>query len=181
MSYARSLFVSASILLAAPHAHPAPDRHGTTVDRQAQSCSTVAHAAFDFWVGEWHVTDAASGRLAGINRIERMDSGCVVRERYQTPGAYSGQSLNWYDPASGQWHQLWLDSDGLVLRLAGGPTPDGMMVLDGVGRDSVGPTVERITWHPRPDGTVRQHWTQARSSSGPWRTVFDGIYVRRMP
>ena len=144
-------------------------------------CTTPAHAAFDFWVGEWNVVDSLTGNVAGINRIERMDGGCLVRERYQTAGAYSGQSLNWYDPVSQRWHQLWLDSDGLILQLAGGLTPDGVMVLEGVRRDSAGPTIDRITWQRRPNGTLRQHWTQARNPAGPWNTVFDGIYERRTP
>ncbi len=145
------------------------------------ACDTPAHAAFDFWIGDWSVVDSTTGRLAGVNHVERMDGGCLVRERYQTPGAYSGQSLNWYDPVTRRWHQLWLDSDGVVLQFAGGPTSGGGMMLEGVGKDSLGPTRERMTWEVRADGTVRQHWTQARQHAGPWITVFDGVYRRRDP
>ena len=181
MTRLRHCLRSCGILLAAPlalHLSRAPDAEEPS---EAPSCATTAHAAFDFWLGEWNVLDSVTGKLAGVNRIERMDNGCVVRERYQTPGAYTGQSLNWYDPALQRWHQLWLDSDGLILRLVGGVAPDGSMILEGAGRDSVGPTIERIAWQLRSNGTVRQHWTQARTPAGPWRTVFDGIYERRAP
>lgn len=145
------------------------------------ACDTPAHASFDFWIGHWDVIDSSTGRVAGINQIERMDGGCLLRERYQTSHGYSGQSLNWYDPGTRRWHQLWLDSDGLVLQFAGDPDPSGGMLLEGVGRDSIGPTIERMRWEVRPNGTLRQLWTQARKPEGPWITVFDGIYRRRTP
>jgi hypothetical protein len=110
-----------------------------------------------------------------------MDGGCLIRERYETARGYSGQSLNWFNPDARRWHQLWLDSDGLVLQFAGGPTAGGGMMLEGSGRGSLGPTIERMTWEVRANGTLRQHWTQARDPSGPWVTVFDGIYQRQTP
>lgn len=169
------------LLLAAVVSGPIVAAPRDVLVAQAASCSTAMHGAFDFWIGDWNVVDSSTGRVAGHNRIERVDGGCVVRERYMTAGAYSGQSLNWYDPTTQRWHQLWLDSGGLILRLAGGPAAEGTMVLEGVGRDSAGTTVERITWTRRADGSVRQHWTQARTAAGPWQTVFDGIYARRAP
>lgn len=48
-----------------------------------------------------------------------------------------------------------------MLELAGGLV-DGMMVLPGGCALPDGRTVtDRITWTPRADGTVRQHWEES--------------------
>ena len=36
----------------------------------------------------------------------------------------------------------------------------------------------RITWTPRPDGTVRQHWQTSLDGGATWTTAFDGAYRR---
>jgi hypothetical protein len=38
--------------------------------------------------------------------------------------------------------------------------------------------LNRITWTPNPDGTVRQRWDQSTDSGATWTTVFDGLYAR---
>ena len=75
---------------------------------------------FDFWVGDWEVTNQATGELAGYNLIEIEIGGRVLVERYSTPGGFAGMSLNAYDAGSDRWHQCWMDSEGTVLDLYGG-------------------------------------------------------------
>lgn len=134
---------------------------------------------FDFWLGDWEVW-AANGRKAGDNRIESILDGHVLRETYQTPGFYRGTSTNAYHAAQRRWEQYWVDNTGLVLHLTGGLNTAGEMVLSGAGRSSQGaPTVERITWTPNADGTVRQHWEQSADGGKTWSTAFDGLYKRK--
>jgi hypothetical protein len=140
-------------------------------------CDAAAYRAFDFWLGDWQVHTAA-GKLAGHNRIERGYRGCVLHERYTTPGGYAGESLNMYDAGRQRWHQTWVDNGGLLLRLEGGPR-DGGMVLEGETAAADGTrTRHRISWAPQADGSVRQHW-ESTDSQGQWKTAFDGRYTRR--
>ena len=131
---------------------------------------------FDFWIGSWEVT--ANGKLAGHNRIESILGGRVLQENYTTPGAYAGHSFNIYNAAEARWEQYWVDVGGLALHLTGGLNETGQMVLSGATKQTDGSVVlERITWTPNDDGTVRQHWEQSRDDGETWATAFDGLYT----
>ena len=143
----------------------------------AAPCEAPEYRQFDFWVGEWDVHGAA-GKMAGSNHIEREYGGCVLHERYTTPGGYIGESLNTWDAGRGVWHQTWVDNAGTLLLLEGG-LRDGNMVLEGrtIGADGQAKR-HRITWTPNPDGSVRQLW-ESTDAAGAWMTVFDGLYTRK--
>jgi hypothetical protein len=111
----------------------------------------------------------AEGRLAGRNTITRVD-GCALLEHWRGAGGSTGHSLNAYDAKARVWRQFWVDNEGTVLRLEGG-LENGAMVLSGTLDDAR----SRITWTPRADGSVRQHWESSRDGA-TWTTVFDGIY-----
>lgn len=134
---------------------------------------------FDFWVGDWTVTNQATGKPAGHNLIELKHGGRVLVENYTTPGAYTGMSVNAYDARTQRWHQCWMDNSGGVLDLYGGLV-DGKMVLTGeTPLPGGGRQLERITWTPNPEGTVRQHWEQSADAGKTWTTAFDGLYRRK--
>jgi hypothetical protein len=142
------------------------------------ACTSAEHRQFDFWIGEWEVR-RANGQRAGKNSITREHGGCVLFERYTAVGGYTGSSLNIYDASRRRWHQTWTDNAGLLLEL-NGEFRDGVMTLRGETLDAQGKTSsERITWTPRPDGTVRQLWEQSSDGGATWTVAFDGIYVRR--
>lgn len=163
-----------ALLAAVPAAaqSPAPE----PADTLATACRGDAFRQFDFWVGHWNVSTQARGTV-GQNRIDRVAAGCGLREVYHA-GGYNGTSLNWYDPGSGEWTQIWIDNSGLRLHLTGGVDDRGAMVLSGerVGRD--GPVTDRITWVPQPDGSVRQIWDVSSDGGLTWRNVFSGHYTR---
>lgn len=146
--------------------------------QQPAPCASSQHRQFDFWIGEWEVTDARGQRL-GTNRIERILDGCVLYESWTSAGTSRGQSLNGWDPGDNKWHQTWMDNSGTVLMISGGIV-NGEMVMEGERRLPDGTrTTERITWTPNADGTIRQHWQSSRDTGMRWTTVFDGTYRRR--
>lgn len=140
---------------------------------------------FDFWIGEWEVT-TPDGKPAGTNRIEAVSGGHGLYENWQgapppggAPGSGgSGKSLNAYNAAKKQWQQFWVGSGGGVLELSGGLV-DGRMVLTGERVLRGQRTLERITWTPNADGTVRQHWERSTDEGKTWTSAFDGLYRRR--
>jgi hypothetical protein len=132
---------------------------------------------FDFWLGEWEVTDPA-GKAAGSSRIDSVAGGAGLLESWIGASGYSGRSLNAYNAAKKMWQQYWVGSDGGVLELSGGLV-DGRMVLS-AGHEGDGQRrIERITWTPNADGTVRQHWEQSSDGGKTWTTAFDGLYRRK--
>lgn len=151
----------------------------TTLAQSAPPPPPPVNHDFDFWVGEWEVTNQGNGKKAGENRIERQHGGRVLVENYTTPGQYTGMSLNAYDGLAKRWHQCWMDNAGGVLDLYGGLV-DGKMIMAG---ETITPQgtkrLERISWTPKADGSVRQHWEQSPDGGKTWNTVFDGLYRKK--
>ena len=162
--------------VAAAAGQPAPTP--TSTPAPVPPCSAPEHRQFDFWLGDWRVTDAA-GELAGHNTVDRILGGCVVRERWQGAAGSHGTSYNIYDAARGRWHQTWVDDRGLLLQLDGG-LEDGDMVLRGhrPRRDGGGTALHEVRWTPLADGRVRQRWQVSTDGGASWREVFDGYYSR---
>lgn len=134
---------------------------------------------FDFWIGEWDVM-VAGGKKAGQNRIEPVNGGCALLESYATANGYSGNSFNIYDAARGVWHQTWVDNTGMLLTIEGGLRGQSM-VMTGTGNRKTpqGEVLDRISWTPADDGTVRQLWEVSADAGVTWKVIFDGNYVRR--
>ena len=38
--------------------------------------------------------------------------------------------------------------------------------------------INRITWSPKPSGTVRQLWQTSHDNGKTWQTTFDGLYTK---
>jgi hypothetical protein len=139
-------------------------------------CNDAIHREFDFWVGNWRVTDA-KGAFQGTNRVTKEYGDCVLMEHWQGAGGGAGSSFNTYLPGRGQWHQTWVDNGGGTLLLFGGMR-SGSMVLQGERAIRGRPTIDRITWTPLPDGRVRQHWQASTNGGKTWSDVFDGYYKK---
>ena len=131
---------------------------------------------FDFWIGEWNVT-TPDGRPAGISKIEPIAGHTGLLENWTGAGGGSGKSLNAYNRAKKQWQQFWVGGGG-VLELSGGLV-EGRMVLSGEHDVGGKRMLERITWTPNPDGSVRQHWEQSTDGGKTWSTAFDGLYRKK--
>jgi hypothetical protein len=142
-------------------------------------CTAPEHRQFDFWIGDWTVTDSAGTTPYGTNLLTSEESGCVLHEHWRASRGGTGQSLNFYDRQRRHWEQVWVASGGNVLRLSG--QLDGTsMVLEG---DGVGPNgaaiKNRIVWTPQPDGRVRQLWSTSADGGKSWKVGFDGWYRKK--
>lgn len=141
------------------------------------NCEGEAYRAFDFWLGEWAVTDVA-GTDQGSNVITAEENGCLLVERWTSVTGSTGQSYNYYDPAREIWRQVWVSAGG-VIDYEGGLTETGSMKLIGeiVNRNG---TSAPFTgeWTPNEDGTVTQHFEQQDRETGEWSDWFTGIYTR---
>jgi len=138
--------------------------------------------AFDFWVGDWEVTTwPGGGAIGGHNRISPVEGGCALEERWTNSQGGTGRSLNYYNPNTGKWRQLWV-AGGYSIDIVGG-LKDGAMALEGTiyyyrQNNSV---PFKGTWTPQPDGSVRQFFEQYNAETKEWAVWFDGKYVRYTP
>ncbi len=163
-----ALLVLSALVLAGPLA----------AQQTPPDCSSEPHRAFDLWVGEWDVFNPA-GTLVAESIITLEMNDCVVHESYTNAQGYHGESFNVFDRSRGVWHQTWVDQNGALLTLEGGVV-DGAMVLEGTTIQPDGSEVlNRVTWTPADDGSVRQLWQATADGGETWTTAFDGTYRRR--
>lgn len=155
----------------------------------------ATYADFDFWVGEWQAFDRKSGRLLGLDVIEKDLGGCLLTQRwrqfddrYKLPGvshrlrgaAYTSLGVD------GRWHQIWVDNSGSWIPVRGGLDTEGTMVLESDWQQFTnrqGQTVRlryRWQWHPRADGTIHS-WGEIGTPDDDaiaWTPSFDILYRR---
>lgn len=133
---------------------------------------------FDFWIGRWEVRDPSGKVVVGHSRIESVANGCGIAEQWTGMKGSNGVSYNAWDAESKHWHQFWIgNSPNGVLRLEGG-IDKGNIVLTGTktNAQSGKAQLQRITWTPNNDGSVRQHWETSDDGGKTWADAFDGIY-----
>ncbi|HEX9473326.1 MAG TPA: hypothetical protein VF931_04010 [Steroidobacteraceae bacterium] len=154
------------------------DSAGAATAPAATPCTAPAHHQFDFWIGNWSVTE--KGKPAGSNHIDRLLGGCALLENWVGVDGSRGHSLNFYDPRRDLWQQTWIDNSAAALNLTG-HVSGGRMVLTGASNDANthAQRIDRITWTPNADGTVRQLWDQSQDAGRTWKVVFDGLYTRK--
>ncbi|KAB7531380.1 hypothetical protein F8C76_07765 [Flagellimonas olearia] len=144
------------------------------------NCCSENQKAFDFWIGEWMVTNSTNGTPAGESRISWEEDGCVIRENWTsaTPG-YTGTSLNFFNIAEQQWEQLWVDNTGAHLKLKGNRVGNQMILTSGeFAKDDGLMYRNRITWTKNDDGTVRQLW-EVLQGEKVVSVAFDGLYKKK--
>ena len=143
----------------------------------AAACDAPEHRQFDFWVGQWDVTD--KGKVVATSRIERFADGCGILENYTQNDGYSGKSINFYDGALKRWRQQWVDSVGNSSEWVG-ELRGGAMRFDGEAHRADGVKVTRnMTFTPLADGSVRQASDRSLDGGKTWLPGYDFVYVRK--
>jgi hypothetical protein len=146
-------------------------------------CSDADHSAFNFWVGEWDVSQTGTDGVVARSTISSTAGGCAIEEDYHQsvgPGGvattYHGVSFSTFDARrGGVWRQFYMDSTGAVTVFEGG-VEDGAMVMHAPGRAGA---VQRMTISPLADGSVRQLGESTRDGGTTWTAGYDFTYRRR--
>lgn len=143
-----------------------------------RTCAGEGFGGFDFWLGSWSVHDLRrDGKLVGHNEIRKLPGGCALFESWEAVSGGVGHSLNFYDPDSGLWRQLWVAPPGYGIDIAGRPDDAGRLLLEGEIHYFGGDTLPfRGLWTPHADGTVRQTFEQYDPETASWNIWFDGLY-----
>ncbi len=128
----------------------------TRVNRNAHPCAYVEGARdLDFWIGSWECYNPA-GQMAGTNVVRPVLDQCVIEENWTGSLGMSGRSFNYFDAATNQWRQSWVDDKG-GSALFTGELVEGSMVFSRTSTDSAGTvTYHQMVLTPQEDGTVKQ-------------------------
>jgi hypothetical protein len=148
--------------------------------QQPEGCADYeTHGQFDFWVGEWNVY-ARNGDFAGRNTISKRSGGCLLLEEWRSAGGGDGTSMNYVDPATGDWRQVWMGVNNYI-DYSGGLTEAGQMMLEGeityFSNESSRTADFRGVWTPLENGHVIQHFQQYDAEEEVWNDWFVGRYV----
>ncbi|HWE47107.1 MAG TPA: hypothetical protein VG407_13860 [Caulobacteraceae bacterium] len=138
------------------------------------TCDAPEFRAFDFWVGDWDLDfDAAPGVLGhASNRITKDEYGpCVIAEHFELPATrYKGGSYSIYDRNARVWRQSWVDNQGGVFNLVGGPVSGQPYVFELRTNGPAGPggKIMRMIWQDVTPDSLTWHW-QAQQPDGSWK------------
>lgn len=143
------------------------------------NCCTDKHAEFDFWIGEWSVTNP-DGSAAGTNSIVKIQDNCILQENWTSDkGNFTGTSNNFYNYKTKQWEQIWVDNQGQSLHLKGNRTGNQMILRTDEEKNKDGiPFYHRVTWTLNEDGSVRQYW-ETITNDKDVSVAFDGLYKKK--
>jgi tetratricopeptide (TPR) repeat protein len=139
--------------------------------------SDEKHHAFDFWIGEWDVSQ--SGQAAGTNNIQSILGHCVIFEQWEGLSGTLGKSFNYYDPGYDHWRQIWVSDSGTVIEFTGQARDGGIFYT----AETIDPADGAVTHHKfeftqNDDGSVRQFWATSTDAKETWTTSWDGHYEK---
>lgn len=143
-------------------------------------CCTDEYRQFDFWIGDWNVTDT-TGKTLGTNSITQIQGDCGLQENWKGGQFFTGTSINYYDLTDSTWNQLWIDNQGSTLKLKGN-FKGGKMILKGEPLQNLKGNwyYHQITWTKNEDGTVTQQWDMIlQENKSIMGTLFYGIYKKK--
>lgn len=137
------------------------------------SCADPAYRQLDFWVGDWDLesVDGKGQVRHAANHITKDEyGGCVIAEHFSQPAiGYVGGSYSIYDSASRQWRQTWVDNQGGVFVLVGGPVSGQPYVFElrTVDPPAPGRPVQRMIWQDVTADRLTWRW-QTLQPDGSW-------------
>lgn len=132
---------------------------------------------FDFWIGEWDVTD--KGKKIANSSIQRIVGDCVVFENYFQLDGYVGKSFNFFDAALGKWRQIWVDGLGKVSEFIGEYKDDAMRFEGETHRSDGNKMLRRMTLSKLGPDRVRQYSERSLDGGKTWAAGIDFIYIRK--
>ncbi len=147
---------------------------------QDAPCSSEAHRALDFWVGEWTVTwtGPEGAQQQGHNSISQTLDGCVIYEQFDgNPGNnLIGRSMSTYAGQYGTWKQVWMDNQGSYLPFSGGPDGDRFILTMDRASDEV--PYLRMVFENITEDALDWRWQQSQDEGATWEDRWHLRYSR---
>lgn len=139
---------------------------------------------FDFWLGDWDVFTRGTNTLVGKSRIESASGGCMVLENWTAMGGqpHNGKSMNFVDPVSNKWIQVWVGSSGIIpqniTRFYDGEYKDGAMRFIFDREVNGAKMIGRFIFYNEGPNQVRQFNETSSDGGKTWTTSYDFTYKR---
>ncbi len=135
---------------------------------------------FDFWIGDWDVYQTGTNKLVGLSSIQMISGGCSILENWTAIGyPNSGKSMNFVDPATNKWKQVWVGSGGAVTEYVNGVYKDSAMQFEGTMPIPQGMAKVRFRFFNQGPDQVRQFQEYSNDEGKTWNVSYDLTYIRR--
>jgi tetratricopeptide (TPR) repeat protein len=137
---------------------------------------------FDFWIGEWDAYVRGTEQLAGHSRIERASGGCMILENWTSAGPFDGKSINFVDPVTNKWKQVWVGSGASpnVSEFVNGEYRDGAMRFEFETTDQQGnKLLTHFHFYNENPDQVRQLFRTSTDGGATWTVGYDFTYKRK--
>ena len=165
------LLLSSNTLLAQTPLAPA------AAQAAPSGCSSAESKQFDFWVGRWEVFPAKTPKQkVADSLIEKLYSGCAVRENWMPLQGGAVGSLNAYNTTEKSWRQTWLDATGSFADFRGNWNGKAMVIEGEWPQPGKPHQITRMTYTPHADGSVEQMGETSDDKGKTWQPGFDLIY-----
>ena len=144
-------------------------------------CLHNAHAReFDFWIGDWDVYPTGGSQIVGSSKVEMEAGGCFILENWTAIGyPNTGKSMNFVDPATNKWKQVWVGSGGAVTEYVNGVYKDSVMEFESSSSNAQGNTKIRFRFFNQGTNQVRQFQESSTDDGKTWSVNYDLTYVRK--
>ncbi len=158
--------------------HLSPDQQTSETPTPAFCSTDTGFNDFDFWLGNWRVTTMKDGSYAGSNQITKIEDGCLIMETWKGAHGTSGTSMNYYNPATKVWRQVWVDNAGYSIDYSGGLENGAMVLVGTFYAHATGAEIPiRGIFEPMEDGDVRQIFEVQNKETGEWTRNWDARYT----
>ena len=144
-------------------------------------CMIDPHAReFDFWAGDWDVYATGTKTLVGHNAVQIISGGCALLENW-TSTASTGKSINYIDPVTNKWKQVWAGSyTAGIQEFVNGEYKDSAMRFEFETRDAQGHRIiGRFIFYNEGPAQVRQSNETSADDGKTWTTSYDFTYIRK--
>lgn len=134
----------------------------------------------DFLIGEWEFFTLDGQKIADQTYSSR-EQGCLILEDWKTLSGETGTGMNFVDPFTGQWRQVWM-SPRFHLDYTGDLRRRGVLVLEGrmYPNDGSGAAEIRGVYTLQDDGSVTKEFLRRDDGSDDWERFFIGVARRKV-
>lgn len=129
---------------------------------------------FDFLVGSWDFF-TMDDRKIGEQVYTKREQGCLIVEDWTTLNGGTGMGVNFVDPATGLWRQVWM-SPRFHIDYSGGLDENGDILLEGriYPNDGSADAPVRGVYARQDDGSVVKEFLQFNEETNVWERFFIG-------
>jgi hypothetical protein len=155
----------------------------TTQPQQPDSVCAADRSPYrdlDFLVGSWEFFTQDGKKIADQTYSSR-GQGCLILEDWTELSGATGTGMNFVDPTTGKWRQVWMSSS-FHIDYSGGLSEKGHFVLEGhIYPNNGGPaSAFKGVYIQQSDGSVTKEFLIYDGKTKTWQRFFIGVARRKI-